>query len=105
VAGSAHDTAAFRRAVGSGHGWFGHGDGPGDLEKHLRGLAQATVSVERPAALGRLEISFMPLGQVTAADARDYASLGADRLVIFGFPAATAAEAGRLLEQHADLPR
>jgi probable F420-dependent oxidoreductase len=97
--------AAFRRAAGAGHGWFGNGDSPADLEKHLRGLAQATVSAERPAALGRLEISFMPLGPVTAADARDYASLGADRLVIFGFPAATAAEAGRLLEQHAGLPR
>jgi alkanesulfonate monooxygenase SsuD/methylene tetrahydromethanopterin reductase-like flavin-dependent oxidoreductase (luciferase family) len=100
-----HSPAAFRRAAASGHGWFGNGDGPGDLEKHLRGLTQATALVERPAALGRLEISFMPLGPVSAADARDYASLGADRLVIFGFPAATAAEAGQLLEQHADLPR
>jgi probable F420-dependent oxidoreductase len=100
-----HSPAAFRRAVTAGHGWFGNGDGPADLERYLGGLAKAAADSTRPAGLARLQISFMPLGPVTPADARDYASLGADRLLIFGFPAATAAEAGQLLERHAELPR
>jgi alkanesulfonate monooxygenase SsuD/methylene tetrahydromethanopterin reductase-like flavin-dependent oxidoreductase (luciferase family) len=91
--------------VGAGHGWFGNGDSPDDLARHLSGLEKAAAETDRPASLGRLEVSFMPLFPVSTEDARRYADLGADRLVVFGFTARTAAEAARLLEQHADLPR
>jgi probable F420-dependent oxidoreductase len=97
-----HSPAAFRRAVARGHGWFGNGDSPDDLDGHLAGLEKAAAEVERPAWLGRLEINFMQLLPVDAAAARRYADLGVDRLVVF---AMRADDPAAFLEQHADLPR
>jgi probable F420-dependent oxidoreductase len=100
-----HSPAAYRRAVSAGHGWFGNGDSPEDLARHITGLEKAAAEVARPAGLGRLEISFMQLSPVDAGTARRYADLGVDELVIFGWPAASPADADALLERHADLPR
>ena len=97
-----HSPAAFRRAVARGHGWFGNGDSPDDLAGHLAGLEKAAAEVERPAWLGRLEINFMQLEPVAADDARHYADLGVDRLVVF---AMRADDPAAFLEQYADLPR
>jgi alkanesulfonate monooxygenase SsuD/methylene tetrahydromethanopterin reductase-like flavin-dependent oxidoreductase (luciferase family) len=63
--------AAFRRAVSKGHGWFGNG-GPADLVRHLDGLRAAAHAVERPAHLGRLEITYKQLNPVRL-DARTIA--------------------------------
>jgi alkanesulfonate monooxygenase SsuD/methylene tetrahydromethanopterin reductase-like flavin-dependent oxidoreductase (luciferase family) len=83
-----HSPAAFRRAVARGHGWFGHGRTPDDLVNHLAGLRKAATEVERPAHLGRLEITFMQVDpvEVDADTARRYADLGVDRLLIYPLP-------------------
>jgi probable F420-dependent oxidoreductase len=100
-----HSPAAFRRAVARGHGWFGNGDGPDDLVVHLAGLEKAAAEVERPARLGRLEITFLQLSSVDADTARRYADLGVDRLVVYPLPLENPADVTTFLERHADLPR
>jgi probable F420-dependent oxidoreductase len=100
-----HSPAAFRRAVARGHGWFGNGDGPDDLVGHLAGLEKAAAEVERPARLGRLEITFLQLSPVDADTARRYADLGVDRLVVYPLPLENPADVTTFLERHADLPR
>lgn len=102
-----HSPAAFRRAVSRGHGWFGNGRSPDDLALHLAGLARAAEEVERPAHLGRLEISFLQLDPVavTPDDARRYAALGVDRLVVYPLPLEDPEDVLAFLEHHAALPR
>ncbi|MEV0041632.1 LLM class F420-dependent oxidoreductase [Streptomyces sp. NPDC050804] len=99
-----HSPAAFRRAVVHGHGWFGNGDGPDDLVRHLAGLRKAAAEVERPERLGRLEIAFTQLSPVDADTARRYADLGVDRLVVYPLPLEDPAEVAAFLERHAELP-
>jgi hypothetical protein len=55
---------------------------------HLAGLRKAATEVERPAHLGRLEITFMQVDpvEVDADTARRYADLGVDRLLIYPLP-------------------
>ena len=77
-----HSPAAFRRAVARGHGWFGNGRTPDDLVNHLAGLRKAATEVERPAHLGRLEITFMQVDPVEVDAARRHA----DRLLIYPLP-------------------
>ena len=100
-----HSPAAFRRAVARGHGWFGNG-GPDDLVRCLDGLKRAAAEVERPARLGRLEITFLQLNPVTvdASAARRYAELGVNRLVVYPLPLEDPDDVLRFLEQHAALP-
>lgn len=101
-----HSPAAFRRAVTRGHGWFGVGDTPADLRRHLAGLARAATEVDRPDWLGPLELTFLPLGAEISADAaREYADLGLDRLVVYPLPLTDPDEVARFLERHATLPR
>ena len=74
--------AALRRAVQQGNGWYGFFQ---DLEatgRCLRGLAEAAKQVERPAELGRLEISITPPGPVDADTAKRFEDLGVDRLIL-----------------------
>src|SRR6202011_5765511 len=52
-----HTPAAYRRAVRSGHGWYGFALTPEGAVASLSGLADAAAAVERPADLGPLEIS------------------------------------------------
>ena len=76
-----HSPGAFRRAVRYGNGWYGFFR---DLEgtRHcLAGLETAAREVERPAGLGRLEISITPRIGFTLEDAKRYADLGVDRLI------------------------
>ena len=100
-----HSAGAFRRAVSRGHGWFGNGASVADLERHLAGLRRAATEVPRPARLGRLEINWMQLDPVelTAADARRYAELGVDRLVVYPLPLEDPAEVAAFLKRQADL--
>jgi probable F420-dependent oxidoreductase len=74
---------ALRRAVSRGHGWYGFALDPAATERCLRGLERAQGEVERPAHLGRLEISVTP-PRVDAEGVRLYAELGVDRLVLLG---------------------
>jgi probable F420-dependent oxidoreductase len=73
---------ALRRAVSRGDGWYGFALDLAATERCLRGLDDARKAVERPAALGRLEISVSPPPGLDSAGVRRYAALGVDRLVL-----------------------
>jgi probable F420-dependent oxidoreductase len=72
---------AYRRAVSRAHGFYGNGT-PDDIAGDLDGLRRAADEVDRPARLGALEITAMPLGPVDGAEVQRYAALGVDRLVL-----------------------
>lgn len=73
---------ALRRAVRQGNGWYGFFQDLEATETALAGLREAADQVERPAALGRLEISITPPGPVDADTAKRYEDLGVDRLIV-----------------------
>lgn len=76
-----HAPPAFRRAVTRGHHWYGFFRSPEQIVKDLAGLRTAAEQVERPAHLGRLEISVTPPGRLDAATVEAYAAAGVDRIV------------------------
>lgn len=81
--------AAFRRAVGQGHGWYGFGVDVETTARALEGLRQAAGEVARPPELGALEISVTPprgQGALDPADAERYAALGVHRLILLPPP-------------------
>ncbi len=75
---------ALRRAVARGDGWYGFALDPAATEKCLRGLERAASEVERPASLGRLEITVTPPPGPDPDAVRRYAALGVDRLALLG---------------------
>jgi alkanesulfonate monooxygenase SsuD/methylene tetrahydromethanopterin reductase-like flavin-dependent oxidoreductase (luciferase family) len=77
-----HTPAAYRRAVQSGHGWYGFAQTPDGTAACLAGLQEAARAVDRPAALGPLEISVTPRGRLDAAALDAFAAAGVDRLVM-----------------------
>jgi probable F420-dependent oxidoreductase len=74
--------AALRRAVLRGNGWYGFLRDLEVTKADLAGLAAAQREVERPAALGTLEISVTPLPRSDLDTALRYRELGVDRLVL-----------------------
>lgn len=74
--------ATFRRAVAQGNGWYGFFQDLDATAGALKALEQAAQEVERPAALGELEISITPPGPVDLDTARRYEDLGVERLVL-----------------------
>jgi probable F420-dependent oxidoreductase len=81
-----HSSPAYRRAVVRGHGWYGFALKPDDVAACLAGLRAAAEEVERPAELGRLEITVTPRVRLTPEVAAAFAELGVDRLVPFPPP-------------------
>ncbi len=73
---------ALRRAVAQGDGWYGFFLDVDATAATLRQLEETAKQVERPAALGKLEISVTPPGPVDADTARRFEDLGVDRLVL-----------------------
>jgi probable F420-dependent oxidoreductase len=73
---------AYRRALRRGNGWYGFALDLAGTRRCIDGLAQARSQVERPAALGRLEISITPPPSVKPDDVPRYAELGVDRLAL-----------------------
>jgi probable F420-dependent oxidoreductase len=78
-----HTPAAFRRTVAHAHGWYGFALDLPATERCLAGLAEAARTVERPAALGPLEISITPAAALDAALAQRYIQAGVHRLIPF----------------------
>jgi len=76
-----HSPPAYRRAVARGHGWYGFSMTPESTATCLEGLRRAAGTVERPTALGELEITITPRGRLTADRASAFAELGVHRLV------------------------
>jgi probable F420-dependent oxidoreductase len=77
-----HTPPAYRRAVARGHGWYGYGLNPRQAAAAAAGLAAAADRVERPAALGELEISVTPHGEITRGLVAEFAAAGVHRLVL-----------------------
>ena len=88
------------------HGFYGNGT-PEDIAGDLDGLRRPPSDTGRPARLGRLEITAMPLVPLDRATVARYAELGVDRLVLrpeAWEPGCRATRTGRpLLERHAHL--
>lgn len=79
-----HTPPAYRRAVARAHGWYGYALTPQRAAAAIAGLAAAADRVQRPAALGELEISVTPpRGQVITRElAAEFAEAGVHRLVL-----------------------
>ena len=92
--------AAYRRAVSRAHGFYGNGT-PADIASDLKGLARAAQEVERPARLGELEITAMPLAEADSATPDAYADLGVRRLVLRPPHLEDAGVLHRWLDEHA----
>jgi probable F420-dependent oxidoreductase len=87
-----HSPPAYRRAVARAHGWYGYWLTPDDAAASIAGLRAAADRVQRPAALGELEISVTPRGHLTPERAAAFADAGVDRLVVLAPPSLTPAE-------------
>jgi len=75
---------ALRRAVSKGNGWYGFFRDVDAARGDLAGLAAAREQVDRPAALGELEISITPPPGCDLVTAQRYRDLGVDRLTLMG---------------------
>ena len=74
---------AHERAVRHANGWYGFYQDVDATASALRGLADAAKRVERPAALGPLEVSITPPpGEVDRDTWKRFEDLGVERLVV-----------------------
>lgn len=90
--------AALRRAVTMADGWYGFYLDLQETRHYVQALRQLAKECERPAGLGRLEITVTPAGPLDRALAEQYTELGVDRLVLLPQPDANPAE------RHAPVP-
>jgi probable F420-dependent oxidoreductase len=86
---------ALHRAATMGNGWYGFGLTPDRTQQLTGTLRRIAGEHERPAGLGRLELSVTPVGTFDERAVERYASLGVDRLIVLPKPDAT------LRERHA----
>lgn len=77
-----HSARAARRAVELANGWYGFMRDPETAARDIGRLAAAADRYERPADLGRLEISITPQRRLGPGDLETYAELGVDRLIL-----------------------
>ena len=96
--------SALKRALLRGNGWYGFARDLTAAKSDLAGIATARAQVQRPAALGALEINITPPRSVDEAAARAYADLGVDRLILL-LPGRGEEEALRFVEQTEPLVR
>ena len=90
--------AALRRSVLTAEGWYGFYLSLEETRELTAALQELAGKHERPAELGRLEITVTPAGPVDKAMCEQYAELGVDRLVLLPRP-----DAGRR-ERHVPVP-
>jgi alkanesulfonate monooxygenase SsuD/methylene tetrahydromethanopterin reductase-like flavin-dependent oxidoreductase (luciferase family) len=74
--------AAYRRALRSAHGFFGHNWTLEQTAERLGEIRALAETVDRRAELGDLEITITPREPVDLDLARQYADLGVHRLAI-----------------------
>ncbi|GHO48373.1 LLM class F420-dependent oxidoreductase [Ktedonospora formicarum] len=75
--------SAYRRAVKLGTGWYGWSLDLAGTAHALGEIKEVRKQYERPEELGKLEISITPPpGGITLEDAKRYADLGVDRLIL-----------------------
>jgi probable F420-dependent oxidoreductase len=90
--------AALRRAVTMADGWYGFYLDLQETRSYVEALWQLARECERPAGLGRLEITVTPAGPLDRAVVEQYTELGVDRLVLLPEPDAGPAQ------RHAPIP-
>jgi alkanesulfonate monooxygenase SsuD/methylene tetrahydromethanopterin reductase-like flavin-dependent oxidoreductase (luciferase family) len=78
--------AALRRAVTTAEGWYGFYLDVPQTRGYVETLRQLAQEYERPAELGRLELTITPAGSLDKAVVDQYADLGVDRLVLLPQP-------------------
>jgi probable F420-dependent oxidoreductase len=76
-------TAAYRRAIRSGNGFYGSRMGLEQAAKVLGEIRALAATTERPAELGDLEITITPTEPIDLDTARRYADLGVHRLLLW----------------------
>ncbi len=81
--------AALRRAVTMAEGWYGFYLDVQETRRYVGVLRQLAQENERPAELGRLELTITPAGPLDNAAVERYAELGVDRLVLLPQPDAS----------------
>ena len=96
-----HSAPAYRRAVASGHGWYGFAQKPEDTAASIEGLRRAAEQVERAEHLGELEITVTPRVPLTDETVTAFAELGVHRLVPMPRPGATEADIDALMGEAA----
>jgi alkanesulfonate monooxygenase SsuD/methylene tetrahydromethanopterin reductase-like flavin-dependent oxidoreductase (luciferase family) len=87
--------SALRRAVTMAEGWYGFNVGLKGTGRCLDALREVAGRHDRPAELGRLEISVTPVGTIDRAAVEQYEQLGVDRLVLLPQPDADRADRHR----------
>lgn len=78
-----HTPPAFRRAVMHGNGWYGFALDVDATARCVEGLRRAQAEVERPAALGPLELGVTPRGRIDGDTVARFADLGVERLIVY----------------------
>jgi probable F420-dependent oxidoreductase len=78
--------AALVRAVTIADGWYGFSLDPPATARFVDALGRLADEHERPAELGRLEITITPNGPFDRAAIERYEELGVDRLVVLPQP-------------------
>jgi probable F420-dependent oxidoreductase len=82
IVGSGMSEAALRRCVDRLDGWYGFHLDVAATERMVTWLRAIERERGRPDGRGPLEITISPPAEVTAEEARAYADLGVDRLVV-----------------------
>jgi probable F420-dependent oxidoreductase len=83
IVASGTATRALRRAVTRAEGWYGFFVSLEACARLLGAIQQLSEHEQRPAALGRLEITVTPPGgAISPDDVARYEALGVDRLVV-----------------------
>jgi probable F420-dependent oxidoreductase len=84
--------AALRRAVTMADGWYGFYLDVRETRRYVEELRRLAQQCERPAGLGRLELTVTPAGPLDKAAVAQYTELGIDRLVLLPQPDASPAQ-------------
>jgi probable F420-dependent oxidoreductase len=90
--------SAYRRAAQDSVGWYGYALDLEGTTRALEGLREAEQRYQRPAELGRLEISVTPRGTINREQAEQYAALGVHRLILNPPPHASPSELESYIE-------
>jgi len=98
-----HSPGAFLRAARRGNGWFGFNLTPDDTQRCIAGLRAAHARVNRPPALGELEISVHPRAALDRDGVRRLEDLGVHRLVVMRRAQSSADDLLRLIDATAAL--
>ena len=77
-----HTAPAYRRAVTTSEGWYGFALDYDGTQRCIEGLSEARARYDRPAELGRLEITVTPRVRPTPEMVERFADMGVDRLVL-----------------------